>query len=279
MLKKIVNLFVFSSVYIAGCAVLMVHQTSRLFLPEGALSLYYGFVFFATICSYNFHWWLSTHSATGSERLQWALHNKSVHFWLYLAGLAGSSYYFFALHGYWGWMGLGAMITFLYSAPKIPFPPFSRLKEIAFGKTIYLAMVWMYVTTVLPLVISGRPWTGAYTLFSVGRFFLIYAICILFDYRDREDDRRDGIRSMITYFNERGINFLFAISLGVFGASTLALFFSGVSAIDIGLMLVPGGVLAGLYGYAKKHYSDYLYYIVLDGLMMLSALLMLLLSI
>jgi hypothetical protein len=31
-------------------------------------------------------------------------------------------------------------------------------------------------------------------LFCCSRFFLIYAICILFDYRDRDQDKQEGIR-------------------------------------------------------------------------------------
>jgi hypothetical protein len=40
-------------------------------------------------------------------------------------------------------------------------------------------------------------------------------------------------------------------------------------------LLVPGVIVLLLYNYAKRNFSDYLYYFILDGLMMLSALLML----
>jgi len=176
-------------------------------------------------------------------------------------------------------LAFGAFITFLYSAPKLPLPFFKDLKKIAIGKTIFLAFVWMYVTTILPIFLAGKTWQTEYSLFAASRFFLIYAICILFDYRDREDDKHDGIRSMITYFNENGINILFSASLIIFFAVTIALYPYNYPAYTILILLIPGIITAGLYGYAKKNYSDYLYYFVLDGLMMFSGLLMLILKI
>ena len=52
--------------------------------------------------------------------------------------------------------------------------------------------------------------------FAASRFFLIYAICILFDYRDRADDKEDGIRTMVNYFDETGVNRLFLFTMFAF---------------------------------------------------------------
>jgi 1,4-dihydroxy-2-naphthoate octaprenyltransferase len=279
VIKKITDFFLFSSFYIALCAVLMVFQTAHLFLQDDIPSSFFYFIFFATVCSYNFHWWLTTHSATGSERLQWAIQNKHLHLILFIIGSAGAAIFFCRLWQHWFWIGIGGLLTFLYTAPKIPQRIFIGLRKIAIGKTIFLALVWMYITTILPFAMSGQHWQAGFTWFACGRFFLIYAICILFDYRDREDDKADGIRSMITYFDERGINNLFAGSLILFAISIAMLYHTWLSIFEIVLLLVPGLILAMLYNYAKRNFSDYLYYLVLDGLMMLSAVLMLLLRI
>jgi 1,4-dihydroxy-2-naphthoate octaprenyltransferase len=276
MLKSILNFFIFSSLYIALCAVIMLCQVQLLF-PQAAISIpFYVFVFFSTVCSYNFHWYLTQRSATGSERLNWALKYKSLHLILYFIGLIGSGVCFLLLRQHWFWIALGAFVTFLYSAPKIPLKIFIGLRRIAIGKTIFLAFVWMYVTTLLPLLISGAPWQSGFTWLACSRFFLIYAICILFDYRDREDDKLNGIRSMITWLGEKGINNLFALSIILFAFFTVALYSSGFTATILYLMLIPGVIVAALYNYAKRNFSDYLYYFVLDGLMMLSGLLLIL---
>jgi len=257
----------------------MVYQTTRLLLHSPVSFNLICFVFFSTVCSYNFHWYLTTHSVKVSQRIQWTQRYKGLHLLLYFIGLAGSIFFFFTIKEHWMALAFGVFVTFLYSAPKLPLPFFKDLKKIAIGKTIFLSFVWMYVTTVLPIFLAEKKWQPDYSLFAISRFFLIYAICILFDYRDREDDKHDGIRSMITYLDEKGINILFSLSVIIFAASTIMLSIYNYPVYTILLLLIPGIITAGLYNYAKKNHSDYLYYFVLDGLMMFSGLLMLILKI
>ncbi|MBC7873368.1 MAG: hypothetical protein H7Y01_05195 [Ferruginibacter sp.] len=273
--KKLFYFFVYSNLFIAGCAVAMVDQTYRLLLHTRVNVYFLLFVFFSTICSYSFHWYFTYGCVVPSSRITWLEKNRRVHVVLFFAGLLGSAIFFFFLLPYWHWLLLSAIITFLYSAPKIPHPFFRALRKIALGKTIFLALVWMIVTTLLPLVISGEPWRNDFTLFVVGRFFLIYSICILFDYRDRQDDKAAGIRSLITYLDERGILYLFIFSLAVFGVSTAWLYRYDYSVSVILILLIPGIITACLYNYARRNFSDILYYFILDGLMAFSALLLL----
>jgi 4-hydroxybenzoate polyprenyltransferase len=273
--RKIVDFFIFSSLYIALCAVLMIWQTSHLLLgapPSGRLV---GFVFFSTICSYNFHWYLTPASISPSRRVVWTQRHKILHFILYLAGGIGATIYFFSLLPHILALCFGAFFTFLYSAPKLPQPVFRRLRRIAVGKTLFLTFVWMYVTSLLPVIVAGASWNGATVLFAISRFCLIYAICIIFDYRDRENDKAEGIRSLITLLNERGIDGLFFGSLVLFAGSTIGLYGYHFPLFYILVLLIPGIIVGAVYQRAKRDFSDYLYYFVLDGLMMFSGLLML----
>lgn len=274
MFRKIIDYLVFSSLYIALCAVLMVWQTTWLLLGSPPPGRLLGFVFFATICSYNFHWYLTPRSASPTHRVQWTHRHKPLHFVLYLTGLVGSAVYFFYLLPYFFSLCFAVFFTFLYSAPKLPHRMFRWLRDIAVGKTIFLTFVWVYVTTVLPLIVAGVRWNLPFLLFTAGRFFLIYAICILFDYRDREDDRQQGIRSLITLLDERGIGRLFWTSIGLFFACNFSLAFYHYPAYYIFLLVIPGIITGALYRESKRNFSDYLYYVVLDGLMMFSGLLM-----
>jgi 4-hydroxybenzoate polyprenyltransferase len=201
------------------------------------------------------------------------------HLLLFFIGIIGSVIFFFFLLTHWFSLLVGAIITFLYSAPKIPHPYFKALRKIAIGKTIFLALVWMYVTTILPVLIEEIGWTVQITLFAISRFFFIYAICIMFDFRDRADDQAAGIRSMVTWFSEKGVNTLFFASLLIYTVCTLLLFQFGFSLLKVGLLVLPAFITAAIYEYAKKNFSDYLYYFVLDGLMMFSALLMLIIHV
>jgi 4-hydroxybenzoate polyprenyltransferase len=273
MFKYLFDWFLFTSCFIAGCALLMVIQTNQLLHLQYDHTGYLVFVFFSTLCSYNFHWYLSADATDENERVQWTQQHTTLHLVLTAIGAVVSVYYFFHFINHWFWLGGSALLTFLYSAPKLHFAPFAWLRRIAVGKTLFLAFVWMYVTTFLPIAIDNHHWNVTALLFCVSRFLLIYAICIIFDYRDRDYDKQAGIRSMITHFNERGINNLFMVSLLGFAVSTIGLYFYELSAVTIVLLLIPGAIVAALYPVAKKNFSDYLYYFVLDGLMMFSSLL------
>ena len=273
MFRKIADYFVFSSLYIAICAVVMTWQTCRLLMGSPPSGRLLGFVFFATMCSYNFHWYFTPRSAAPTHRVQWTHRHKALHFVLYLTGAVGSAVYFFYLLHWFPALCFSVLLTFLYSAPKLPL--FRPLRDIAVGKTIFLASVWTYVTTVLPLIVANAHWNGSFVLFIAGRYLLIYAICILFDYRDREDDKAEGIKSLITVLNEKGIDRLFWISLALFFLTSFALSFYHYPAFYIFLLIIPGLITAALYRESKSNFSDYLYYVVLDGLMMFSGLLML----
>ena len=269
---KLFRFFIYSNLFIALCAVLMVYQTCQLLLHTVPDIYFIGFVFFATICSYSFHWYLTPADMEAySPRMEWLSRNRTVHTILFFVGVTGAIVCGLHLLDYWPWLLLSAFITFLYSAPKIPHPYFRVLRKVALGKTIFLALVWMHVTTTLPLLISSQPWKPAFTLFSVSRFFLVYAICILFDYRDREYDRKVGVRSLITWLSERGITILFIVSLLVFTIFTLGMLSFGHSFTTVFILLVPGAITAALYQHARKNFSDLLYYFVLDGLMALSS--------
>lgn len=264
---------VFSNVFIALCAVLMSWQTAYLLgvsMPKALLP----FVFFATLCSYSFHWFLSFDAEDNSGRILWLKKYRNLHLALLIISFFGVVVYAWPLLANWEWLLLSAFVTFLYSAPKIPHPLFRSLRKVAYGKTIFLALVWTWVTTMLPVALSDAHFTPAFWWLFIGRFFLIYAICILFDYRDRDYDRSIGIRSLITWLNERQIAGLFIFSLIIFLCSTLFLYHWLASVSLLVQMLVPGILTALTYTGAVRSRADMLYYAWLDGLMAFSSLTM-----
>ena len=253
----------------------MVWQTNHLLLNDHYNNYFLFFVFFSTITSYSFHWYLTTESAIPSPRIEWGERNKTFHLVLFFIGIIGTGILFFYLLDYWYWLSVSALITFLYTAPKIPHPLFRSLRKIAVAKTLFLAIVWMFVTTILPIEIADEPWRNEFYFFIGHRFFLIYAICMLFDYRDREDDDISGIRSLISFLCEKNISLLFYFIIALFVTSTILLAGYGISNIQIAILLLPGVIVAVLFNYSKKHFTDTLYYFVLDGMMAFSSLLML----
>lgn len=277
MLRKAFDFLIFTSLFIAVCAVLMAYQTAILFnltLPFGLM----GFVFWGSVCSYNFHWFLTPPNLPNpSYKLNWNICNRNIHLALFILGLIASGIFCFLLLPYWFWLGVTAFLTFLYSAPKISFPFFTQLRKVAVGKTIFLAFAWAHVTTLLPLVITVKQLNAPEIWFVINRFFFIFPICIVFDRRDVEEDKKAGIKSLITFLNDRGIDILFWLTIIIYTVSCIALLQS-FAILTIAILFFPVIILCLLYYPSKHSLSDYLYYFVLDGLMMLSSPLLILIK-
>lgn len=250
----------------------MIWQTNQLLELQYPRQTFYLFVFFSTICSYNFHWYLTPGSYSSSERLQWVDRYRDLMLMLCGVGLAGALFYFWPLRSHWLVLSGGAVLTFLYSAPKVPYKPFTWLRRIAVGKTLFLTAVWTYVTTLLPAFVANQGLSWPLVLFTLHRFLLIYAICILFDFRDLESDKKEGIRSLITYLDYPSLNRLYYITL-LLSALSGVMLGPYTSVPIIGTLLAPVLVTALLTKKAHHDPSDYLFYFGLDGLMALSALL------
>lgn len=277
MFRGFFNFLLFSSIYIALVALLMVWESEEIMGLAMDRDNYFGFVFFSTICSYNFHWYLTPGSEKHSERILWGRRRRRLQLMGCCIGLLGAAWYGLPLLQHWLPLAGAVVLTFLYSAPKVPHATFRWLKKIAIGKTIFLAFVWMYVTTLLPYLISDVSKLAflEVALLCVYRFFLIYAICILFDHRDREEDRAEGIRSLITSLEEPHLDKLYYGSLIVSAACALVLA-PALPLFVLFSLLAAVAVVWAVKNYAQTHHSDYVYYFQLDGLMAFSALIHLL---
>src|SRR6476661_10323876 len=100
----------------------MVYQTDLLFDLQPSFKIL-GFVFSGTVCSYNFHWYLTPPNVGGpTEKIIWNIKNKQIHLGLFFIGLVVAGVFSLLLLKYWFWLAITAFVTFLYSAPKIPHP-------------------------------------------------------------------------------------------------------------------------------------------------------------
>lgn len=260
---------VFTNLFITLCAVVMSIYTSVFFSLVINTELLL-FTFGGTLCSYSFHWLLpSTHTQL-SPREKWSISNRNFLLVLLFAGSAGAVYSAFLLSAHLLALIPLAILTFLYSSGKLPKGPFVLFRKYFIGKTIYLALMWSLVTVYLPVIIGNAEWEISHTIFLLNRFFFLFAICILFDLRDKELDAQQGIRNLITMLTNSGIKNLYFISLLVSFIAGACLTFSGFPVKDLIILNFPVIAAGLIYRYSTQTRSELWFYFVLDGFMMLS---------
>jgi hypothetical protein len=224
------------------------------------------FVFFATLTSYSLHWFL-TFSEKRTPRMTWTQANKKMLLYLFLFALLNTLIGFFYVIHLWKIICTLAFFTFCYTAPKIPHSFFAALRGLAIAKTLYLALVWLGVTVFLPLQKTTIPITNEVLLFASNRFCILLSVCMLFDFRDRNEDY--GIKNLITYFDERElltsmwITFVFFLITSLFWFKTLS--FSAWC-----LFILPMCLQLSTIHISKKTSNDYWFYVYIDGLMLVS---------
>ncbi len=277
MLKTWFDHYIFANIHIACCAIAMCSLTYATFkIPINATFL--GFVFCATLCSYGAHFYLSHSEKTDNSRAFWSSKNKNTLLIISLLGGLFSFFLFLSFSSFWREIFFIGLLTFLYTAPKILFAPFTYLKGYAFAKTLYLAFSWTYVTVFLPLQISyffknhseNMPFLAqASSLYSIIIFIYIFQICMLFDYRDREDDGKLRIKNLVTYLKPSAFRVLF-LSVGFLLFFTLYLLhFQDFSVKTLTIFAFSEILLCLQMPYAMRSKSDYYYYFVLDSMMLL----------
>lgn len=233
---------------------------------------YLWFIFFSTLLSYSFHSVVNTVYNDVSPRHRWNERNRKLLFILlfFSAVASGLIFVYNYLDNFWPFF-IGGVLTFVYSAPNLEGRLFEFMRKIAFGKTIFLAFMWTYATTMLP-ILAHDPSSDIISAFLGSRFYLVYAICILFDLRDREEDRQKGIRALPTMLGENPVRVFYFISIGV--SAFFSIMYSWpLITITSFLLLAPAIIALFIFSFSRARDGEILYYVYLDGLMMLSAIL------
>ena len=162
---------------------MMAWETQQVFSFQAAM--YCSSFFLPRFAVTVFTPWSISSTLPPTERHLWNTRNKTFLLFILLVSGAIVCVYTWRLRSGILYILIAGLITFLYSAPNIPFRPFIFLRRIAIGKTTFLALVWTYVTAMMPMLIGRLPLAARHYYYLGSRFFLVYAICILFDLKDR----------------------------------------------------------------------------------------------
>lgn len=275
--RRVVSLLefvLFSNGFIALCAVVM-SQTTALLFHRVLPTFWLPFIFVATLSSYALHWNLTPLTADLAERNQWHRRHKPLLRVICLGSASVGLVLLTQLLPYLPYFIPIIVATLLYTAPKLDYRPFRLLRRVAILKTAYLALVWTLVTVILPLLITAPDWNTDLTVWVLNRFLFIYSICFWFDYRDRDEDRKARWLTLVSRMDLRRATRVFYAILSCFTLSEVLLLERGMRVGQVASVGIPMFILAVSIHYIPVWRSDYWYYLYLDGLLMLSGLLLL----
>lgn len=253
------------------CAALLVFQTLHLcHLPVN----YYlvAFVFFSTLASYNFHYILA--GAISRQALSLSLFSSRYVSTIFLcAGCAGVVLLFppsgISLLN----AGIAVMLTGVYSIPLLPYKSLDVARKAGFLKTILLAFTWMFVTAYIPMEESSMQFSTLGVLIMAKRFLFMLMLCIIFDNRDINVDKINGLHSLATDLSPRLMQWLIFIVFSLL--FTLNFFFGkhGVSSRQVTAVQLSSLATLVVYFLSRKKQGYFFYYFIVDGMMILMVLL------
>ena len=181
-LKKLFDFYINSSIHIAFSVYSLVRMTQFMFhISEDKPTLY--FAFFGTIVGYNF---VKYDALARTQKLQMRRELMGIAF-ISLISLIATGYYFFQLHKTTQIIGfLFLVITLLYT---LPFFPNRRNARNWAGIKIYIvALCWVGVTLVLPIINAEIAITSDFYLKCVQRFLLVFVLVLIFEIIDLQKD-------------------------------------------------------------------------------------------
>jgi 4-hydroxybenzoate polyprenyltransferase len=277
-IKKLLEFILFTSIFVAGCAVAFCMETNILLgVPLNNFS-FYAFVFGATIVQYNLHYIVKKVAAKDSARLRWSLRNKNIHLILLIAGsfLILFSLFSFHLEHFFILFVLGC-ISFLYSFPFLPFAKKKRIKDYGFLKITTLALLWTLVTVWFP--VSGHAYeTGLFIFVFIKRLLFMFILCLLFDMRDIEVDNSEDIKTLAVVLGHKKSYTLSYLLLFVFVLLSVAQYFYFPQMRFLVPMILSAAAAFVTIEITKKSNSDFVYLAGIDGMMLLQAILVYLFS-
>jgi hypothetical protein len=257
-----------SNLYISAVSFIMSIGIGILFKIKVNLDFSF-FVFFATLSSYSLHWYFTEfsenldHTAQYEFRQHFNLKYKKLLLFLLVVSSVVCLYLLWLNKNWIPYIFPAIIATLFYTAPKLPIKILKKLEGKALIKTLHLSTVWIYITGVLPILLSGTSLDMEMILYLSGNYIFIYIICLLFDYRDQEQDK-------INYVLINNVKYI--EGLLVFFALAFLLLIGIMVIIKIPLLvvlsiLIPFLLLYSTLSKSITTKSDYWYYFVLDGLM------------
>jgi len=267
--RRLFDFILFSNLYVAIGAACLIQSTIIQLGNTNHLFSYSLLTFFATLFIYNLQrifYSPQKDNSLLSIRRKWIFKNQ---FSIKLLCIIGF---------------IGVAITFFFNDYKIIFYlspllllsvayflPFIKLRKNTWFKLLTLTIVWTTVTAVVPILLNDtNPFSENNILHVAVRFTFMISICIPFDIRDMEIDKKENIFTLSQKLGEnktRWIAFGFMLFYTLLIVTEFSLhMFSMKIFIALILTAIVNAIIV-LMSSSKR--SEYFYTALLDGTMIL----------
>jgi len=270
--KKIINLILYSNLFIATCALFSILTTKLVILHTIKISPLEGLIFFSTLFIYALHriigvLRLEPFKGKGRYKII-AAYRSHISIYAVISGLGCIICAVLLPIETLLWFFFPALISLAYI---IPFYKNKRLRDFNFIKIFLIAFIWTIVTVWIPLLHYGEAMEGNWFLL-LEKFLFIFAITLPFDWRDVEVDRHLDVETIPSNLGETKtlllIFFLFFIKNSLFFLLKIEYFFPFLMADLLSMIIV----------YFAIHKNKDVYYTLgVDGTMILQLLVLMLL--
>lgn len=201
LLFKVLDFLGYSNLFLAFGAFCSTLQGSFLFSNSKESSYAFAIVnFSAAFTLYNAQRIYQSYSPKTDRRLLWyGNHNKLIYFIEIILFVLFAKFIFITFLTFKESIfvyTISGVISILYFLPPFEF------RKLAFIKIFYIALIWVIVCTIIPLLFHGnlyqsiKYFTVDNWVYIFSQFFFIAAICIPFDIRDLDKDKADNVKSI-----------------------------------------------------------------------------------
>ena len=272
LIRAIINLILYSNLWIALAALAMTAQTQLLLSGQVQPTPLLGFILFATLFLY------AVHRIVGLEKAQPFL--KKGRFFVISRFLSHITFYAIAA-------GLGAAVFFLQLSFRLQLAavapslialgyvlPFlsgrRRLRDLSYVKIFLIAIAWSWITVLLPALELGMGWSIPMLIMLLERAFFIFAITLPFDIRDLEVDAYNQVKTLPAQLGYRRTKALALACLLIMTALAGLNYHIDVYGAGVFSALLLSALIAfALIYFADKVKHDYYFSGLIDGAMVL----------
>ena len=269
LLKRFIDLILYSNFCIAACAVTMTLQTQ--FLLQGSFELTSPIVilvFCATLVIYALHRLVGMFKVQDfiEEGRYFIINKFKSHIWIYaILGMLVGAYYFFQVSRMVQIvLVLPAFFSLGYVLPVFGKGKKLRLRDFSGLKIFLVAFVWAYVTVLLPALEEGI-WNSQVFWMFIERSLFVFAITLPFDIRDLKVDGHNEVQTIPSWIGIPKTIQLAAFLLFLFLIIT---FFSYSIPVFIAMLISAISTFYFVY-LSPKQTHDYFFTALMDGTMII----------